>query len=82
MQKKGGMSRGTNMHSALLDYIEAHLKGEHQGELDNAVLAQIAGYSEYHFIRVFREAVHLTPADYTKQWFQSLAGCKRGSLVV
>lgn len=47
----------------VLDYIEEHLKEE----LDNKMLAQIAGYSEYHFIRVFRKFVHLTPADYIRK---------------
>lgn len=44
-------------------YIEEHLKEE----LDNHILAQIAGYSEYHFIRLFRKYVHLTPADYIRK---------------
>ena len=40
----------------VLDYIEEHLKDE----LDNKILAQISGYSEYHFIRIFRKHIHLT----------------------
>lgn len=47
----------------VLDYIETHLKDE----LDNETLAYISGYSEYHFIRVFRKYVHLTPADYIRK---------------
>ena len=47
----------------VIDYIEAHLKDE----LDNAMLASIAGYSEFHFLRLFREAVRLTPADYIRK---------------
>ena len=50
----------------VLDYIEEHLKDDRQGVLDNATLAQIAGYSEYHFLRLFRQTVHLTPADYIR----------------
>ena len=46
-----------------LDYIEEHLKDE----LDNKILAQISGYSEYHFIRIFRKHIHLTPADYIRK---------------
>ena len=46
-----------------IDYIESHLKDE----LDNALLADIAGYSEFHFLRLFREVVHLTPADYIRK---------------
>lgn len=47
----------------VIDYIEDHLKEE----LDNKTLAQVSGYSEYHFIRVFRKHVHLTPADYIRK---------------
>lgn len=46
-----------------IDYIEDHL----QSPLDNAALARIAGYSEYHFLRIFKEIVHLTPADYIRK---------------
>lgn len=46
-----------------IDYIEAHL----QDELDNTVLARAAGYSEFHFLRLFKEIVHLTPADYIRK---------------
>ena len=47
----------------VIDYIEEHLKEE----LDNKTLSQILGYSEYHFIRVFRKYVSLTPADYIRK---------------
>lgn len=47
----------------VIDYIESHLKEE----LDNALLADIAGYSEFHFLRLFREIVRLTPADYIRK---------------
>lgn len=47
----------------VLDYIEEHLKSD----IDNKKLAQIAGYSQYHFLRVFHNAVHLTPADYIRK---------------
>ena len=46
-----------------IDYIEEHLREE----LDNKTLARIAGYSEFHFIRLFREHVRLTPADYIRK---------------
>ena len=46
-----------------LDYIESHLKDE----IDNKTLAQITGYSEYHFIRLFRKFVSLTPANYIRK---------------
>ena len=37
------------------------------GALSNAALARAAGYSEFHFIRMFREAVRMTPADYVRK---------------
>ncbi len=46
-----------------LDYIEENLKND----LNNATLAGIAGYSEYHFLRVFRNLINLTPADYIRK---------------
>lgn len=46
-----------------LDYIEENLKND----ISNADLARIAGYSEYHFLRVFKETVYLTPADYIRK---------------
>lgn len=51
----------------VLDYIEEHLKDDRKGVLDNASLAKVAGYSEYHFLRLFRKYVHLTPADYIRK---------------
>ena len=47
----------------VLNYIEEHLKEE----LDNTMLAQIAGYSEFHFLRIFRKNIGLTPADYIRK---------------
>lgn len=47
----------------VLDYIEDNL----QYNLTNTELANIAGYSEYHFLRIFRNIVHLTPADYIRK---------------
>lgn len=47
----------------VLCYIEEHLKDE----LSNAALAEVAGYSEYHFLRVFKDVVNLTPADYIRK---------------
>ena len=51
----------------VIGYIEEHLKDDRQGILDNTSLAKIAGYSEYHFLRVFRDTVQLTPADYIRK---------------
>lgn len=46
-----------------IDYIEENLKND----LSNVQIAESAGYSEYHFLRVFRESVGLTPADYIRK---------------
>jgi len=46
-----------------IDYIEENLKSEIKIE----ALAQVAGYSTYHFLRVFKETLHLTPADYIRK---------------
>ena len=51
----------------VLDYMEAHLKEDTKGVLDIASLASVAGYSEFHFLRLFRKSVHLTPADYIRK---------------
>ena len=47
----------------VLIYIEENLKYD----IDLDVLAKISGYSPYHFIRVFKEATHLTPLDYIRK---------------
>ena len=47
----------------VLAYIEANLTAE----LPLAALARVAGYSEYHFLRVFKEVCRLTPADYIRK---------------
>ena len=51
----------------VIEYIEIHLKEDLNGVLDNNTLARVAGYSEFHFLRVFRNAVGLTPADYIRK---------------
>lgn len=49
--------------SRALDYIEDNLTQE----LKLPELAKAAGYSEYHFLRIFKEATGLTPADYIRK---------------
>ncbi len=49
----------------VLHYIEENLSSDEC--LSNAVLARAAGYSEFHFLRLFRTAVGLTPADYVRK---------------
>ena len=51
----------------VITLIESELKNEKTGVLDNASLARFAGYSEYHFLRIFKSAVGLTPADYIRK---------------
>jgi len=46
-----------------LEHIEANLKTE----LTLACLAKAAGYSEYHFLRIFKQVTGLTPADYIRK---------------
>lgn len=51
----------------VIEYIETHLKEDLSGVLDNSTLARVAGYSEFHFLRIFRNVVGLTPADYIRK---------------
>ena len=46
-----------------IDYIEENL----QYELTLADCARVSGYSLYHFLRIFRDVVGLTPADYIRK---------------
>lgn len=46
-----------------INYIEQNLKCE----ITLTDCAHISGYSDYHFIRVFKEATGLTPADYIRK---------------
>ena len=66
MKQRGGEHMESRIR-CVLNYIEEHLKDDHQGVLDNATLAKLAGYSEFHFLRLFRTVVHLTPADYIRK---------------
>ena len=51
-----------HIESALV-FIENNLKTE----VSLADLARAAGYSEYHFLRIFKEVVGLTPGDYIRK---------------
>lgn len=46
-----------------IEYIEDNLKND----INNTQIANAIGYSEYHFLRLFREYVHLTPAAYIRK---------------
>ncbi len=46
-----------------LDWIENNL----QYDIHPSDMARVAGYSEYHFLRLFKESVGLTPADYIRK---------------
>ncbi len=47
----------------VLDYIEENL----YEDMDLNRLASVAGYSKYHFLRVFKEAFHMTPSEYVRR---------------
>ena len=47
----------------VIDYIEENLRYE----INLADCARVSGYSPYHFLRIFRDAVGLTPADYIRK---------------
>ena len=46
-----------------VDFIEENLCED----IDLAAYADAAGYSVYHFVRVFKEVIRLTPADYLRK---------------
>lgn len=47
----------------VINYIEENL----QGEISLEDCARVSGYSLYHFLRIFRDAVGLTPANYIRK---------------
>lgn len=49
----------------VIRYIEDHLSDD--TSLSNAALASVAGYSKFHFQRIFYHTVRLTPADYIRK---------------
>ena len=48
-----------------IDYIEKHLKDDTM--LTISELSRISGYSDFHFLRVFKGCVGLTPAGYIRK---------------
>lgn len=46
-----------------IEYIEDNLTHE----LEVATCAKVCGYSEYHFLRIFKEAVKISPGDYIRK---------------
>ena len=50
---------------ALIAYMENHLTEPSFLTLDR--LSSVCGYSPYHLLRLFRDAVGLTPAEYTRK---------------
>ncbi len=50
--------------SKAIDYIEGNLCSE---ELNIASIADVTGYSKYHFLRIFREVCGMTPHDYIRK---------------
>ncbi|MBQ2732742.1 MAG: AraC family transcriptional regulator [Clostridia bacterium] len=51
----------------VISLIESELKSDKSGILDNVSLSRVAGYSEYHFLRIFKSVVGITPADYIRK---------------
>ncbi|MDR1688041.1 MAG: AraC family transcriptional regulator [Clostridiales bacterium] len=47
----------------VISYIESNLKAD----IALADLARVCGYSQYHFLRVFKDTTGLTPADYIRK---------------
>ncbi|WP_105615824.1 AraC family transcriptional regulator [Vallitalea okinawensis] len=46
-----------------IDYIESNL----QSQINLSTCAKAAGYSEYHFLRIFKEATGMTPGQYIRK---------------
>lgn len=55
------------MERRQIGLVIAHIEQHLTEPLDNASLAAVAGYSEYHFLRLFRHLTGLTPADYLRK---------------
>lgn len=53
----------TELLQNVLDYIEENL----YEDLNLAGLAAAAGYSKYHFLRIFKKELHMTPAEYIRK---------------
>lgn len=47
----------------VLDYIEENL----YEDLTLDMLAEIAGYSKYHFLRIFKDIMYMTPTEYVRK---------------
>jgi len=64
----------------ILDYIEAHL----EEKLTNAQLADIAGYSEYHFLQLFKAHTGETVMEYIcrRRLFRAMDEILAGSRII
>lgn len=64
----------------VLDYIEAHL----EEKLTNKQLADIAGYSEYHFLQLFKAHTGETVMEYTcrRRLFRAMDEISAGSRII
>ena len=56
--------RGIRNNEDAIDEVLAYINGHLNQELTIQELARRASFSEYHFIRVFRDAVGMTPRSY------------------
>ena len=59
---RGNMDYLVHMKKAV-DYIEDNL----QNNIDLASCAKSCGYSQYHFLRLFKYTTGMTPADYIRK---------------
>ena len=59
---RGNMDYLVHMKKAI-DYIEDNL----QNDIDLASCAKSCGYSQYHFLRLFKYVTGITPADYIRK---------------
>lgn len=61
--KQEGAMENLSAIGKAIDYIEENLKND----ISVKHAASAAGYSEYHFLRIFKQLVGLTPADYIRK---------------
>lgn len=55
------------MERERIGLVIAHIEEHLTEPVNNAAMAAVAGYSEYHFLRIFRRLTGLTPADYLRK---------------
>ena len=89
-QKGGGLLNYSQTLQAALDFIDGHITRE----INAAMIAEAAGYSVYHFSRIFTEVMGISVMSYViwqplktpdvqtydkKGWYNESKGQKRGT---